>query len=332
MIPRNPRHLIVYLGLALATACADGTPIEPAAAPGSPAMSQVGSRVLHVPAAYSSIQAAVDAAGAGDIIQIRAGVYPENVVIRQSGIRLHASAGAILDGDGIGGTGIHAFGTATTPVTDIEISGLQVRGYVRGIIVQWASNVRLHRNEVRNNSRDGLTTPGVWDGRGIVLENTLHSAVTNNTVAGNGHVGLTLWAGSAYNLVQGNRVHGNGGEIANHDGNGLVVTGLGSSHNRVLANDVLGNNGRGIAVQRPAGPNPLVGNVVAQNRVHDNQRGGIVVGGAVTQTLVVQNEARGNALSGLAPCGNCDLVEMSIGGNTWERNRGAFNLTDPCGP
>jgi pectin methylesterase-like acyl-CoA thioesterase len=70
-----------------------------------------GTQVLHVPRDYSTIQAAVDAAGAGDTVQVKAGVYNENVVVSTSSVRLHATSGVVLDGTGLTGIGILVRGT-----------------------------------------------------------------------------------------------------------------------------------------------------------------------------------------------------------------------------
>jgi hypothetical protein len=74
--------------------------------------------------------------------------------------------------------------------------------------------------------------------------------------------------------------------------------------------------------------------VVAQNRIHESQRSGIAVMLAAAGNFILQNDARGNNLSGQAPCYQCNLNDLSsagLGGNTWERNLGTFNLIDACG-
>ena len=83
--------------------------------------------VLNVPWHYATIQEAVDAASAGNTIRVAAGIYNENVVISTSGLRLKGSHGAVIDGDGLTGTGIHVLGTAEQPVADVEVSGFEVR-------------------------------------------------------------------------------------------------------------------------------------------------------------------------------------------------------------
>jgi hypothetical protein len=71
---------------------------------------------------------------------------------------------------------------------------------------------------------------------------------------------------------------------------------------------------------------------VAQNRAHGNHRGGIAIMDAATGNFVLQNDARDNNLSGLPPGYRCNLVDLSIGGNVWERNLGMFSLRDQCAP
>ena len=51
-----------------------------------------GGQVLHVPSDYPTIQAALDAAAEGDTVQVKAGVYNENVVVSTSGVKVHGSA------------------------------------------------------------------------------------------------------------------------------------------------------------------------------------------------------------------------------------------------
>ena len=57
---------------------------------------------LEVPQQFATIQAAVDAAQAGDVIRIAKGVYVEHVGIAKSDLTIVAKKGAILDGSGSG--------------------------------------------------------------------------------------------------------------------------------------------------------------------------------------------------------------------------------------
>jgi len=88
----------------------------------------------HVPADYPTIQAAVDAAGSGDIIRIGPGVYTEQVVITNKSLTLSGSPGAILRAtpgmqktlEAIGSGSVPLVGIALT--TDVVISGLTLEG------------------------------------------------------------------------------------------------------------------------------------------------------------------------------------------------------------
>jgi hypothetical protein len=53
---------------------------------------------------------------------------------------------------------------------------------------------------------------------------------------------------------------------------------------------------------------------------------------AATGNFVVHNDASDNNLSGLPPCYQCNLVDLFVGDNIWEKNRGTFNRTDACAP
>jgi parallel beta-helix repeat protein len=289
--------------------------------------------VLRVPGQYSTIQAAVDAAQPNDIIHVAARTYAENVVITTPGLRLRGACGAVIDGTGLSGIGIQVRGTSVaTPVTAVEVSGFEVRNFERGIIVQWAVNAGVHHNEVHQNV-DKTPPLALGDATGIELITTHFSEVSENVVHDNGEGGIQLRVGSTQNTIRANRVYGNGTQhTTDPNGRGILVTGLGTHDNRVLENEVIGNYGQGILLARPLGTAPITGNLVGQNRVHDNQRSGIAIMYAAIDNIVLQNDARWNNLSGLPPCYRCNLVDLSIGANVWARNLGTFNLTDACAP
>lgn len=289
--------------------------------------------VLHVPRDFPTIQSAVSAAREGDIIQVERGTYNEKVVITMSGLRLHATSGVVLDGTGLTGIGISIQGASVAePITGVEVSGFEVRNFERGIIVGFGVDVGIHRNSVHHNV-DKIAPLVLGDAAGIELITTRGSKVSNNLVFENGAGGIHLRVGSTDNGIVGNTVYENGTQVTGTlEGRGILVTGALTNDNRILSNEVLSNYGRGIMITRPLNPAvaPISGNIVAENRVHRNQRSGIAIMGAAAGNTVQQNDARGNALSGLAPCYRCDLVDLSIGVNAWERNLGAFNLTDDC--
>lgn len=173
----------------------------------------------------------------------------------------------------------------------------------------------------------------VGDAAGIDLVTAHFTDVSQNIVRHNGDVGIQLRTGSTQNTVRHNRVYSNGTQrVADLGRRGIGATGAGTHDNRIEHNEILANYGRGVQIARPTGTAPITGNLVAHNRIHGNHRSGVTIMFAATGNFVVHNDARDNNLSGLAPCYRCNLFDVSIGGNAWEKNRGTFNGIDACAP
>jgi parallel beta-helix repeat protein len=280
-----------------------------------------------VPAEYATIQAAVNVASAGDTINVAAGVYNENVVIAVPGLRLHASSGAVVDGAGLTGSGILVLGTAAEPVTDVEVSGFEVRDFQRGIVLEFATLARIRGNEVHDNTKLPGPLTALDQGVGIDLVTAHFSEVSENSVSNNGARGIGVRMGSTNNVLRANRIDANGALMAaTMGGTGITVTGQGTNDNRIVANEILGNFGRGVMLSRPAGTAPITGNLVTENRLHDNQRAGICIMLAAQDNYILQNDARNNNLSGLPPCLTFNLFDDAPVDNIWERNLGTSNF------
>jgi pectinesterase len=161
---------------------------------------------------FRTIQEAVNAAQSGDVIQVLAGTYAEHVVINKRGIKLQAQ-NAVLDGlaGGLNGTGV---GILVAGVPDVEISGLTVQRFERGIVLQNASNATIRNNEVRNNTfkGSGAATVGVTPFEGIVLFTSGNNELRDNFVHDNGHDGLIITDGSSGNRIVNNRFAANGAQ------------------------------------------------------------------------------------------------------------------------
>ncbi len=284
--------------------------------------------VLKVPKHYATIQAAVDAAHAGDTIRVAAGIYNENVVISTSGLCLIAERGAVIDGDGLTGTGILVLGTAAQPVADVEVSGFEVRGFQRGIVLQFTTGARISRNDVHDNNKFPGDPTALDQATGIDLVTAQSSDVNENFVHNNGAAGIQLRVGSTDNVVQDNRIFENGALLltTGMGGRGVLVTGAGTDDNEIRSNEILRNYGRGIMIARPAGTVPITGNLVLKNRAHGNHRCGICIMGAAQNNVVLRNDATGNNLSGLAPCLTFNLFDNSLFDNIWLKNHGTSNF------
>jgi parallel beta-helix repeat protein len=325
----TPRLLVPLAATTLLlAACSDRT-TEPAThpRPAAPTYDDGGNSA----AAMQVLHAAVNAALEGAIIEVGPGTYNETILISTSGLRLHAAAGAVLDGSGTG-IGIHVLGTSTALVTDVEVSGFEVENFDSGIVVEWGRQVRVHRNDVHDNLGKDPSLP-LGDATGIDVRSTHDTEVSENVVHHNGARGIYVRLGSANNTIRVNRVEDNGFQSGTARGGiGIGLTGALTNDNRIEENNVNDNNGWGMQLARPNGTAPLTGNVLVQNRAHGNQRSGIALMGAAKGNSVLQNDARANNLSGLPPCVHCNLVDLSTGAgdpNVFERNLGTFNLTDP---
>jgi parallel beta-helix repeat protein len=284
-------------------------------------------RVLKVPRHYATIQAAVDAASAGDTIKVAAGVYHENVVISTSGLRLRASECAVIDGAGLTGTGILVLGTAAQPVADVEISGFEVRGFQRGIVLQFTTEARINRNDVHDNNQAPGPPTALDQATGIDLVTAQSSDVSKNSVHNNGAAGIQLRVGSTDNVVRDNRIFENGELLkAEMNGRGILVTGAGTDDNEITSNEIRRNYGRGIMLGRPVGTVPITGNLVLRNRAQENQRCGICIMGAAENNMILKNDATGNNLSGLAPCLTFNLFDEFPVDNIWRKNQGTSNF------
>lgn len=164
---------------------------------------------------FRSIAAALEAAPEGEVIEVRGGPYAERVVVTKRGIKLRGVS-AVVDGAGVGGTGI---GIHVSNVSDVEVSGSTVRNFERGIVVQNSTNAVIRGNEVHSsNSKTAGTAPPLAPGvdlfEGMVLIGASNTQVTDNTLRDNGHDGLMITGGSRNNTVRGNRIRNNGAQTS----------------------------------------------------------------------------------------------------------------------
>lgn len=277
-----------------------------------------GVRILNVPGDYATIQAAVDAAASGDIVQVAGGVYCQTVLITTAGVRLRSTApgAAVLNGACKPGPwGIRVVGTAAEPIGGVEISGFVVEGFEAGILLQYATRSLVALNEVRNNvSGSTPQLPGSQSAQGILLVSSTFNEIIRNVSRENGHLGLGL-LNSSYNTVRANGLYDNQAEHAAEDGycSLMLWGGLGSTNNQIVENELVGQKGTGIMI----GSGPATANLVAQNRIHGHAYEGIWATATTFGNVITQNDARGNAWFD-----SYDLYDQSTIGNTWNNNLG----------
>jgi len=131
--------------------------------------------ILRVPADYLTIQSAVDAASAGDMILVSAGIYYEHVVISKSNLSLigEGSEATIIDGENQGENVLRITGK------NVRITGFTFRNGYNGIQLSSADGCVLSNNLIINNSA------GIW------IIDSYNVTLKNNTMKDNlGNLGI----------------------------------------------------------------------------------------------------------------------------------------------
>ncbi len=187
----------------------------------------VFAKTIEVPKDYQTIQAAINAAQAGDLILIAPGTYKENLTIRKSIELRGADAGVIVDG-------LRSRSAPTILIQrtrDVIIQNLEITGGRRGIQVERSQNVIIKNNLIQKNRRQGIlitnnsqnaqiienrvldTAPDEGNvlGNGIILNGDKNARVLNNFIARSAWSGLRLLSAVAHienNTFEENRYYG----------------------------------------------------------------------------------------------------------------------------
>lgn len=305
--------------------------------------------VRTVPDQWPTIQSAIDASAAGDIVLVAAGDYLECIELRGRALTLASLAGpdrtlihgqdactvlTIQRGEGRdtrvegftlrGGRdaqhagGVHIEGAAPTlrdNIVEDNVGGPLGHGISvvdsQGALLQ-ANRVRFNRSLPGAHGAGGGGGIGVHGGRAQILGNRIGANLTAHSSGG----GLLLRDVSAI-LVQGNQIDGNRARLA---GGGIAI--LGHSQVRMEQNLIIGNSlaepGTGGGVHwliAPGGPGPaLVGNTIADN--HALWGSAVHADGDDGMGLVVNNLILGGGNSAL-DCGDFfdGLPPLVLGNN-----------------
>jgi parallel beta-helix repeat protein len=204
--------------------------------------------VRQVPSAYSTIQAAVNAASSGDTIEVSPGTYNESVTLK-SGITLHGlnRQSTVINAAVTGKRGI----IVPYPSSNITISNLTVKGgiaegsglsdpYGGGIFVDGSTGITISDCDIMNNSS--------VHGGGVAFRNS-SASLRNNLITNNfarstkdssvcqvSGGGIFVWSASSNNnqlTVSGNQIVGNKSQVPvppSGNPNGCYAIGGGMFH------------------------------------------------------------------------------------------------------
>ncbi len=286
--------------------------------------------IINVPGDFSTIQAAVDAAGPHSQIFVAPGTYTESVTILKSNLTLQAmipadGQRAVLDGASFptGIDGIHV-GSSTTPVSRVNIIGFVVQNFENGIVLENATNCRVELNECHENLNK-LLPFNASRGNGIKLFGSSNNAILDNIASDNGHDGIQLRSGSSTNTVRANTTQRNGNvQLAlpgGRNGCGIDITAGVNTGNVVEANEL--SDGQFSILLVGAG---VTGNLITDNRTHGHLRAGISLLAGAGGNTIRDNNATGNGLGNIAPTLTFDLFDAPPTNNTWINNQGTVNF------
>ena len=281
-----------------------------------------------VPDDYTTIGEAIDSAGFGDTVYVKAGTYRERITMKE-GVNLVSYAGSdgndLVDGPGnkkvlrrtvrtiIDGTGIETPGYLISFPKDTT-APMGLDGFTIMNMPKYRSGINLFLVEIRgcspevvnnivagNRSWGGILSTGLGIGMGPPLETVASPIIQNNVIYDNYGPGIANGPNSAA-LIAGNEMFDNqfpGATDKDRDAPGIGVR---EYARPVIENNVCYRNGAGIGgINLDSHDQPLI---IRNNILHNNRRAGIGlrgIGGAKTniEAVIENNKIYVNLKAGM---------------------------------
>lgn len=270
-------------------------------------MAQLAGRELRVPGAFPSIQAAINAARAGDVVMVEPGQYRERLKLRP-GIVVR-SAGGDVKGQ-LGLTRAEATilnhpdgqGPGVTMAEGATLDGFTITGVGKYDEALWNKHHATKGNEQKHQHIGEAGTAGIEVRHSCVVENNIVHHVGYTGIGITGLKGRKVEPRITHNICHRNM----GGGIGSMSGSTALIENntcfenffAGIGHNgaspTVRGNLCYGNIRAGIGISEGSSP------TVTGNRCFKNRRAGIGIrSGSETRPLVADNDCYENEMAGI---------------------------------
>ncbi len=257
---------------------------------------------------HKTITAAVNQAGAHDVIRVSAGTYKEDILISKPVSLLGAGAGeSIIDATGLP-NGIYIDGYDHPGLSHVKIEGFTVENAQwEGILIVNASRVTIRDNDISSDDKAGPVFTGAP--MGCPGQPAFETDETGDCG------GALHLMGVSYSAIEGNT-------MTNSADGMLISDETGESHDNLIVDNSVSNNpldcGLTLASHSPVGSSPphfaphhgvdrntLSGNIVSNNGVQVEGAGvGLFSDGAgpgkVSGNVISHNVLTGNGIGGVA--------------------------------
>ena len=302
-----------------------------------------------VPDDYTTIGEAIDSAGFGDTVFVKAGIYRERITMKE-GVNLASFAGSdgndLVDGPGnkkvlrrtvrtiIDGTGIEAPGYLISFPKDTT-APMGLDGFTIINMPKYRSGINLFMVEIRgcspkvvnnivagNRSWGGILSTGLGLGMGPPFETIAKPIIRNNVIYDNYGPGLANGPNSAALIVD-NEIFDNQFPDATDKDQDAPGIGVREYARPTIDNNICYRNGAGIGGINLYSHDQAL--IIRNNILHNNRRAGIGlrgIGGAKTniEAVIENNKIYVNLKSGMR-LSKIDKVKIAY--NTIFHNRKA---------